>query len=214
MGQLLRGWLTPSTLTGEVDAVNPAGEDAVVTTRDALVEAAAALLDEGGVAAVTLREVGRRAGVSHNAPYKHFADKADLLAAVAARELRRQHAGRRVRSGSPAIATIASWLRRQIRHAIAHPELFRLTYGSWRTGSPELVEAAMAGHSAFVAMVTAAQAEGDLPAGDPERVASLLLALTHGACHLTLAGHLARKARGGATANDLVEDLLMRLRPA
>jgi AcrR family transcriptional regulator len=30
-----------------------------------------------------LREVARRAGVSHNAPYRHFRDKDDLLAAIA-----------------------------------------------------------------------------------------------------------------------------------
>ena len=62
----------------------------VPKTRDALVAAAAQLLDEGGPEAVTLREVGHRAGVSHNAPYKHFADKEALLAAVAARELDRR----------------------------------------------------------------------------------------------------------------------------
>ena len=56
-------------------------------TRDALVDAAASLMDAGGVAAVTLREVGRQAGVSRGAPYKHFADKEALLAAVAARDL-------------------------------------------------------------------------------------------------------------------------------
>ncbi len=51
----------------------------------ALVEAALALLDETLDWAFSLREVARRAGVSHNAPYKHFAEKRDLLAAVAAR---------------------------------------------------------------------------------------------------------------------------------
>ena len=59
-------------------------------TRDTLVAVAAQLLDEGGPEAVTLREVGHRAGVSHNAPYKHFADKEALLAAVAAFE-REEH---------------------------------------------------------------------------------------------------------------------------
>ncbi|GAA1667197.1 hypothetical protein GCM10009765_15850 [Fodinicola feengrottensis] len=63
-----------------------------VNTCDALVEAAAKLLDGGGVAAATLREVGHRAGVSHNAPYRHFPDKEALLAAVAARELTNRNA--------------------------------------------------------------------------------------------------------------------------
>ena len=51
----------------------------------ALVAAALALLDETQDWAFSLREVARRAGVSHNAPYKHFPEKRDLLAAVAAR---------------------------------------------------------------------------------------------------------------------------------
>ena len=55
-----------------------------------LVAVAAELLDQGGPAAVTLRDVGRRAEVSRNAPYKHFASKEDLLAAIASRELTRQ----------------------------------------------------------------------------------------------------------------------------
>ncbi|MEU6184875.1 TetR family transcriptional regulator [Nocardia sp. NPDC047038] len=40
-------------------------------TRSALLDSAIRLLDAGGVEAVTLREVGLGAGVSHNAPYKH-----------------------------------------------------------------------------------------------------------------------------------------------
>src|SRR6516162_6235923 len=52
--------------------------------REALLKAAIRLIAEVGPAAFTLREVARRAGVSHNAPYRHFRDKDDLLAAVAA----------------------------------------------------------------------------------------------------------------------------------
>ncbi|WP_033340272.1 TetR/AcrR family transcriptional regulator [Catenuloplanes japonicus] len=58
--------------------------ESAAATRRALVDAAAALLDEGGPDAVTLREVGARAGVSRGAPYGHFPDKEHLLAAVAA----------------------------------------------------------------------------------------------------------------------------------
>lgn len=52
--------------------------------RRALVDAALALVTEEQDWGFSLREVARRAGVSHNAPYKHFADKRDLLAAIAA----------------------------------------------------------------------------------------------------------------------------------
>ena len=51
--------------------------------RNALVEAARALAQELGADRITLREVARRAGVSHTAAYHHFADKNDLLRALA-----------------------------------------------------------------------------------------------------------------------------------
>src|SRR5689334_300327 len=51
--------------------------------RRALVDAATKIVAKEGVAAVTLREVARLAGVSHNAPYRHFDSLSALLAAVA-----------------------------------------------------------------------------------------------------------------------------------
>ena len=51
--------------------------------RSALLDAAVALIAEGGLPALSLRECARRAGVSHAAPYRHFADKDALLRAIA-----------------------------------------------------------------------------------------------------------------------------------
>src|SRR5215469_979889 len=50
--------------------------------REALLSAALGLISEVGPTAFTLREVARRAGVSHNAPYRHFKDRDELMAAV------------------------------------------------------------------------------------------------------------------------------------
>src|ERR1700693_919979 len=47
--------------------------------RRALLDAALQLVAERGIPDFTLREVARQAGVSHNAPYHHFADKAELV---------------------------------------------------------------------------------------------------------------------------------------
>ena len=50
--------------------------------RRALLDAALQLVAERGIPDFTLREVARQAGVSHNAPYNHFADKAELVVAL------------------------------------------------------------------------------------------------------------------------------------
>ncbi len=52
--------------------------------RRALIDAAVAAVAESGPAALSLRAVAKRAGVSHAAPAHHFGDKAGLLTAVAA----------------------------------------------------------------------------------------------------------------------------------
>ncbi|WP_257450464.1 TetR/AcrR family transcriptional regulator [Archangium lipolyticum] len=55
----------------------------------ALVEASIELIQEEGVDALTVAEVGRRIGVSSAAPYKHFADRQALLRAIAEEGTRR-----------------------------------------------------------------------------------------------------------------------------
>ncbi|MGE0045367.1 MAG: TetR/AcrR family transcriptional regulator [Hyphomonadaceae bacterium] len=50
--------------------------------RDAVMEASVALIEEEGLEALSMREVARRAGVSHQAPYHHFGDREGILAAL------------------------------------------------------------------------------------------------------------------------------------
>jgi AcrR family transcriptional regulator len=71
-----------------MDAMVTRAESAAATRR-ALLDAAADLLDLGGPEAVTLREVGARAGVTRGAPYRHFTGKDSLLTAVATKSWER-----------------------------------------------------------------------------------------------------------------------------
>lgn len=175
-------------------------------TRERLVDAAGRLLEEGGPSAVTLRGVGAMAGVSHNAPYNHFVDKQDLLAAVAARGLRMTALTLEASGGSgQAIKRVRALALAQVRQAVLHPRLFQLTYGEWSTNAEELVDAAHAARSAFVSAVTEAQAEGTLPEGDPERIVGLILSVAHGASHLAIGGHLEPGGKGNATPEEIVE---------
>jgi hypothetical protein len=65
-----------------------------------------------------------------------------------------------------------------------------------------------------VAAVRDAQASREVADGDPERVAALILATAHGGVDLALSGHLSKTGKGHADPQDLVDDLLTRLRPA
>ena len=175
------------------------------TTRESLLVAATALLDAGGPEGVTLREVGRRAGVSHNAPYKHFADKQALLAAVAARELA-DYAALLAVEGD-----LAATMRAYIARALRHPARFRLVYGPWTVDSIELARAAEDAWSALLASVVAAQKAGELPAGPPSHLANLIRSVAHGAIDLALAGHLA-KGDEPTTPEEVVDDFVALLR--
>lgn len=177
------------------------------TTRESLLAAATALLDAGGPEGVTLREVGRRAGVSHNAPYKHFADKQALLAAIAARELA-DYAALLAVEGD-----LAATMRAYIARALRHPARFRLVYGPWTVDSIELARAAEEAWAALLATVVAAQEAGYLPAGPPHRLANLIRSVTHGAIDLALAGHLT-KGDAPTTPEQLVDDFVALLRVA
>jgi AcrR family transcriptional regulator len=184
-------------------------------TRTLLVAAAGDLLDLGGPAAVTLREVGRRAGVSHNAPYKHFKSKEDLLAAIASRELDRQSRAMGAaasRTGKP-IEKLRRLMHGYIRWARAYPQRFQLTFGPWTHQSQELGTAASRSRARLIDLARTAQRAGELPPGNPERIAYLMLALAHGAVDLALAGHLSAKGKGGANPEMLINDLFSLLRP-
>jgi AcrR family transcriptional regulator len=176
-------------------------------TRDALISAAARLLDQGGPAAVTLRAVAKAVGVSHNAPYRHFHDKEDLLAAIAARELSRPVLAAVAAAEGDPVQDLRRMAQAYVEWAQHRPERFKLTFGPWRSGSDELGGAATAGRARFISAVLRAQASGQIGPGDPERITALILALAHGAADLALGGHLSRDGKGHADPGDLLDDL-------
>ncbi|WP_433796120.1 TetR/AcrR family transcriptional regulator [Actinoplanes sp. CA-252034] len=100
--------------------------------RTAIVEAAAALLREGGPGAVTTRGVAERAGVQAPAIYRLFGDKDGLLEAVAEHVMATFVAGKVAGMAAATAAHVdplddlrESW-RRQIDFGLANPAVFRL----------------------------------------------------------------------------------------
>ncbi len=166
-----------------------------------------------GVAALTLRGVGERLGVSRTALYRHFADKQGLLAAVAAEGFRTLRAalveawdtGGRGREGFDAIGVA------YVRFAVAQPSYYRVMFGGVvrpgdgsRAGGDPGTDAFQVLVDAIVEQQQAGVARGD----DPRQLALYIWAVVHGVAMLALDGMLPPQV----TANALIEFANSRLR--
>jgi AcrR family transcriptional regulator len=119
--------------------------------REALLVAGRQLLAKKGAGGLSLRETARMAGVSHNAPYKHFPTREALLAGLAVQgfnELAARTAEASARSRKePAVARATAY----IEFALENQALFRLMFSGDinRTEFPEVREAAATGLAAL-----------------------------------------------------------------
>jgi AcrR family transcriptional regulator len=145
--------------------------------RPALLRAAGKMLEREGPAGISLRDAARRAGVSHNAPYRHFPDRDALLAELAAQGFEMLGDAMRDRAGN-------EMGEAYVRFALEHPQRFRLMFGGTLplAKHDHLRDAASATYQALV------KAFGELP--KPELAAAAAWALVHGLAHLKLDGHL------------------------
>jgi AcrR family transcriptional regulator len=149
--------------------------------RAALLRAAGKRLEKQGIAALSLREAARRAGVSHNAPYRHFSDREALLAALVAQGFEMLGQAMRGQTGR-------GMGEAYVRFALQHPQRFRLMFG----GQIELErypQLRAAASSAFDQLQSAFSRYG----GDPRSAAAAAWSLVHGLSHLILDGHFAQR---------------------
>jgi len=107
----------------------------------ALLDAAVQAILEVGPVAVSLRDLARRAGVSHAAPAHHFGDKAGLLTALAADGFRRLAAT--LRETYEATGSFLEVGVAYVRFAVNHRAHFEVMFRPelYRTEDPELVRA-------------------------------------------------------------------------
>jgi AcrR family transcriptional regulator len=186
----------------------------------AIVKAALEILSETQSLEFSLRELARRAGVSHNAPYKHFADKRELLAAVSAagfEMLTKRMASEKARLSDPREQLLAT-LRAYIDHGVDNPALYSLMFGGYLGGpnhsrpAIELTEAEKT--KALLADVISAGGLGraipHIP-GNERKIAGAILAcwsLVHGLTLLLADGLVGPKKKSGALADSLLQGLL------
>jgi AcrR family transcriptional regulator len=162
--------------------------------RRVLLDSTMELVRERGVDGFTLREVARRAGVSHNAPYHHFRDRSALIAAVVIQGFEEllaamERAAARARGGP--LATVRALGLAYVRFAREDPERFKLL---WRpelregTGD-EVEEAGEASYRPLLLALERARQEGQVPTDhDVAEQALMAWSTVHGLAMLLVDG--------------------------
>lgn len=178
--------------------------------RLALLAAASQILENENLSQLSLREVARRAGVSHNAPYRHFPDRESLLAALAAEGFAMLARAQGEAAAAGGLRGLRGMGEAYVRFALAHPQRFQLMFGGAVpiAKHPELREVAtktFAGLSGALAT----SAPGARGAADASIAA---WALVHGLAHLLMDERIAVAAQAGRTREQFVSDVLATLR--
>ena len=160
----------------------------------ALTSAALSLVAEKGPKGFTLTEAARRAGVSAAAPYRHFADNAELLAAVAEPGYRELHAdlAAAANAASEPKGRVVDLGRVYVRWAVAHPDHYRVMFGAEiaKADHPTLMVAAERAFGELLDAITKCQEAGIVDGQDPREIAAPLWSLVHGVASLAIGGEL------------------------
>ena len=181
--------------------------------RDALVQAALREAEQGGPEAISLKALAKKLGVSQPAPYRHFADREALLAAVTAEAFRQFSAMLREAIGKPSRRSkLSRFAQATLEFGLHRNGIYRLMFAS-RTmacvsNDSELHVAAM---ETFALLLEAleAPAVGLLR----ERYALQIWAALHGVIMLAEQGLLTGRV-ANVSREELVEDMMQQIKAA
>lgn len=175
--------------------------------REAMIRVAQELLESEGPNSWTVRAAARIAGVSSGAPYRHFADKDTLLAAVAARgfdELSTEIASRLADTGDDPSARFRALGEAYVRFAVERPGRYQIMFGRDilnRDVHPALCAAADRAFTTLLDEVERAQQSGLLRDDSaPTALAAGAWAVVHGLADLLLSGRFNDIADGDTVA--------------
>lgn len=174
--------------------------------RAALLREAGRVLATSGPEALSLRELARALGVSHNAPYKHFANRDALLAALAADGFRELSAGsHEAAANAPPSEMMLARALAYIGFALRRPAVFKLMFSRDVSGRAhaELGDAARA--SFFALRQAVAGGTTDRVANDTALAA---WAFVHGIAHLLIDGQIPEILRAGRPPEELAREML------
>jgi AcrR family transcriptional regulator len=164
--------------------------------KNALIQAGIEILSREGVGALSLRKVASRAGVSHSAPYAHFADKQALIAAISTEGYRlildRIEAATAPYPNDPQRQLLeAAWA--YISFAVDDPGHFKTSLSGAverEKDYPALVQATREGFEAILQIVEACQARGIFEDAPADAIVVSVWSLVHGLASLYLEGQI------------------------
>lgn len=186
--------------------------------RQALIDGALQILSKEGQNAITLREVARRAGVTHAAPYRHFASKEALLAAVAEEGfhlLRKEVETAMQAVTGDELDRLQEFGAAYLRFALRSPAHYRLMYGpefATRADHPELQEASRAAFTLLLDSVRASQEAKLVRDGDAVQLGLAAWSMAHGLSLLLMDRQLEDAGVGRAQADQMARMATQTLR--
>ena len=178
-----------------------------------MLKASLALIEEGGLDRLSMREVARKAGVSHQAPYHYFNDREAILAELAGEGFSRlgQALSRAAdQAGSEPVKAVEDMGRAYVEFALRNPAYFQAMFRADAVPLDRYPEARKREEETFGRLVESiGQAFANQPAEVRQSIVVASWAMVHGLATLILEGSLARKlkiprARQKQVANEVI----------
>lgn len=164
--------------------------------RRRVLEASLALIEESGLDRLSMREVARKSGVSHQAPYYYFGDREAILAAIAGEgfaTLGQSFARAVDRAGSEPAKALEAIGRAYVGFALRHPAYFQAMFRADAVPLDRYPDVRKLEDEAFGRLVEAiGKAFADQPSAVRLTISIACWAMVHGLATLILEGTLAR----------------------